>query len=94
MASTIGHLGVPAAMSCGVGHRHSSDLVWLWPAAVGLIRPLAWDSPHAMSAALKSKTKPKQPPPKPAGKEGRNDPRIYQVRKLKLSMGKSVAQSQ
>ena len=28
-------------MSCGVGHRHSSDLalLWLWPAAVAPIRP-------------------------------------------------------
>ena len=34
------------AMSCGVGHRHGSDLVllWLWrrPAATALIRPLAY----------------------------------------------------
>ena len=48
-------------MSCGVGHRSGSDpaLLWLWcrPAATALIRPLAWESPHNMGAALKSKKK-------------------------------------
>ena len=47
-------------MSCGVGHRFGSDLVlmWLWHrlAAVALILPLDWESPYAMSVALKSKT--------------------------------------
>ena len=34
-------------------------LLWLWcrPAATALIQPLAWESPHAVGAALK---KPKQ----------------------------------
>ena len=36
-------------MSCGVGHRHGSNLalLWLWcgPAAVAPIQPLAWE-PH------------------------------------------------
>ena len=45
-------------MSCGVGFRHGLDLplLWLWyrPAAVALIRPLAWEPPYAMGAALKS----------------------------------------
>ena len=46
-------------MSCGVGQRCSLDLdlllLWLWhrPAAVALIRPLAWELPYAMGAALK-----------------------------------------
>ena len=46
-------------MSCGVGRRHSSDLVWLWlwlwcrPAATALIRPLAWEPPYGAGAALK-----------------------------------------
>ena len=44
-------------MSCGVGCRGVSDLalLWLWcrPAAAALIRPLAWESPYAVSAALK-----------------------------------------
>ena len=41
-----------------------SDLALLWPwcrpAAVALIRPLAWELPQAAGAALKSKTKPKK----------------------------------
>ena len=43
-------------MSCGVGHRRSSDLVllWLWcrPAAATPIRPLAWEPLYATGAAL------------------------------------------
>ena len=49
-------------MSCGVGCRHGSDLalLWLWckPAAVALIRHLAWEPPYSMGAALE-KTKKK-----------------------------------
>lgn len=48
-------------MTCGVGHRHGSDLVlvWLWyrPAAIAPIGPLAWDPLYAAGAALKSKKK-------------------------------------
>ena len=44
-------------MSCGVGHRCSSDLalLWLWRrlAAEALIRPLAWEPPYAESVSLK-----------------------------------------
>ena len=44
-------------MSCGVGRRRGLDLalLWLWCrlAAVALIRPLAWEPPYAMGAALK-----------------------------------------
>ena len=53
-------------MRCGVGHRHGSDSVWLRCrlAAAALIRPLAWDPPHATGAALKrqkqKKTKKKE----------------------------------
>ena len=52
-------------MSCGVGGRHSSDpaLLWLWhrPAAIVLIRPLAWGPPYATGAVLKrQKTKKKK----------------------------------
>ena len=50
-------------MSCVVGRRRSSDpaLLWLWCrlAATALIRPLAWETPYAASAALK-KQKPKK----------------------------------
>ena len=49
-------------MSCGVSHRCSSDLalLWLWqrPAAIALIRPLAWEPPCAVNVALE-KTKKK-----------------------------------
>ena len=45
------------AVSCGVGHRYSLHLalLWLWhrPAAVALIRPLAWEPPYVVGAALK-----------------------------------------
>ena len=50
-------------MSCGVGHKCSSDsdsaLLWLWPslAAVVLIWPLAWELPYATSAAHWEKSK-------------------------------------
>ena len=43
-------------MSCGVGRRRGLDLMllWLWrrPATTAQIRPLAWESPYAMGAAL------------------------------------------
>ena len=37
-------------------------LLWLWrrPAAVALIRPLAWEHPYAAGVALKSKKKEKK----------------------------------
>ena len=48
-------------MSCGVGGRQSLDLalLWLWrrPAATALIRPLAWEPPCAVGAALKRQKK-------------------------------------
>ena len=38
-------------MSCGVGHKHGSDLALLWLrcrlAATALIQPLAWKFPYA-----------------------------------------------
>ena len=41
---------------CSVGCRHDSDPMLLWlqhrPAATALIRPLAWDPPYAVGAAL------------------------------------------
>ena len=52
------------AVSCGVGRRHGWDpvLLWLWcrPAAVALIRPLAWEPPYASREALKRKKKRKE----------------------------------
>ena len=54
-------------MSCGIGHRLSSDPMWLWLwlwyrlAAVALIRPLGWEPPYAASVDLKrQKTKKKK----------------------------------
>ena len=54
-------LGISVIMSYDVGHRCGWDnaLLWLWlwlwhtPAAVAPIPPLAWELPHASSAALK-----------------------------------------
>ena len=43
-------------VSCGVGHRCSSDLVLLWLqwrlAAAALIRPLAWEFPYIENVTL------------------------------------------
>ena len=43
-------------MSCGVGHRHGSDLalLWLWHRLVATapIRALAWEPPYAAEVAL------------------------------------------
>ena len=51
-------------MSCGVGHRHGSDLalLWLWHrlAATTPIRPAAWEPPYVAGVALRrQKTKQK-----------------------------------
>ena len=54
-------------MSYGLGDRHSSDSVWLWrwlwcrPATTALIGSLAWEPPHALSAALKTNKQTKGP---------------------------------
>ena len=49
-------------MSCGVGRRHGLDLalLWLWHRPAALIRPLAWEPPHAAGAALKSQKEKKK----------------------------------
>ena len=46
-------------MNYNVVRRRGSDLalLWLWPATIAPIRPLALEPPYAMGAALKSKTK-------------------------------------
>ena len=50
--------------SCGVGRRHGSDpvLLWLWCRLVATapIRPLTWEPPNAIGAALE-KTKRQKP---------------------------------
>ena len=48
-------MGSGIAMSCGVGHRHSSDSELCRPAAVAPAQPLAWELPYATDLALKSK---------------------------------------
>ena len=51
-------------MSCGVGHRLSSDptLLWLWHrlAAVAPILPLSWRLPYAADVLKKQKKKKKK----------------------------------
>ena len=46
-------------VSCGIGRKHDSDLLFLWLwcrlAVVAPIQPLAFAFPHAKNAALKSK---------------------------------------
>ena len=51
-------------MSCGVGQRSGFDLLllWLWRRLVAIapIRPLAWEPPYAMGAALEKGQKKKR----------------------------------
>ena len=51
-------------MSCGIGHRASSDptLLWLWCRAAATVRigPLAWEPPYAAGVALKRQKKKKK----------------------------------
>ena len=44
-------------VSCGVGRRPGSDLMCLLLALVAPIRPLAWEPPYALGAALKKPKK-------------------------------------
>ena len=46
-------------MSSAIGLRDGLDLALLWPAAVALIRPLAWGLPY-IGEALKRKKKKKK----------------------------------
>ena len=63
------------ALSCSVDHRRGLDpgslRLWCRPAAVALIHSLAWELPHVMHVAVKSKKKKENkqnkqnnPPPK------------------------------
>ena len=51
-------------MKCGVGQRFGLDpeLLWLWcrPAPTALVRPLAWEPPYAIGAALEMAKKKKK----------------------------------
>ena len=57
-------LRIPCCLSCGVGHRCSSDLalLWLWyrPGATAPIWPLAWEALYAVGVALKRQKKKKK----------------------------------
>ena len=55
--ASLSGLGSHVAMSCGVGHRRSSDpvLLWLWTRLAALIQPLAWELPYVPSVALERK---------------------------------------
>ena len=58
-------------MSCGVGHRHGSDLtlLWLWLVATAPSRPLASELPYATGVALKRPKKEKRKEKKERKKE-------------------------
>ena len=45
--ASLSGLRLNVAMSCGVGRRHGSELLWLWCrwVAVAPIGPLAWELP-------------------------------------------------
>ena len=73
LAQWVKDLALP---SCGVGHRCSSDLLWLWlwcrPTAAALIWPLAWEPPLCpMCSPKKNQKKKKNPPKKWEGKLNR-----------------------
>ena len=55
--ASLNGLRIRSCVSCGVGHRRGSDLalLWLWhrPVATALIRPLAWEPPYALGAAVR-----------------------------------------
>ena len=59
-------------MSCGVGHRRSSDPAWLWL----WCRPAASEHPYAVGAALKRKTKNKKLPGVPTVAQWVENPTI------------------
>ena len=59
--------------SCGVGHRHGSDLVWRRLAAAAAIQLLAWELPYAIGAALKRQKDKREG--RKAGRKGRKEGR-------------------
>ena len=82
------------AVSCGVGCRRGLDLalLWLWcrPAAIALIKLLAWELPHAPGVALKmKKRKKKKKKKKEPGPAGTGTPDIYATLFTALDQGSS-----
>ena len=72
-------------MNWGVGRRCSSDLalLWLWlrPAVVAPIRPLAWEPPYATCEGLKrQKDKKKKKKRYPKAGRNQNHPNVQKVR--------------
>ena len=65
-------------MSCGVGHRHGSDLAlpWLWhrPVAAALIEALAWEPPYAMGSSPRKGKKTEK-------KKKNEDPNLWATQK-------------
>ena len=61
--ASLSGLRIGVAVSCGVGHRRGlyPSLLWLWHRleATAQIRPLVWEPPYALGAALE-KTKKKR----------------------------------
>ena len=78
-------------MSCGVVHRRGLDLALLWlrcrPEAVALIRPLAWEPPHAEGAA-QEKTKKNQKASSPRSLV-LNDVRKWSHLRIRVKMGEA-----
>ena len=73
-------------MSCGVGCRRGSDptLLWLWcrPVATAPIRPLAWECPHAVGAALEKAKKQNKTKQKCYEKETENKKEVLETKKI------------
>ena len=80
--------GSGVALSCGVGRRWGSDpaLLWPWcrPVATAPIRPLGWEPPCAMGAALEKAKRPKKKKKKKKKKEGRKERKITSSLELSL----------
>ena len=87
-AQWVKDLALP--VSCGVGHRHSWDLafLWLWCrlAATVPIRPLAWELPYAKGVILKKKKKKKEEEER---KKERKRKTNKQISKPRTSTGKA-----
>ena len=80
-------------MSCNVSCRRGSDptLLWLWCRPATLIRPLAWELPHASDVALKRQKKERESEKESGREEGRKKGRKKEKPRTDfILMGKSV----
>ena len=81
-------------MSCGIGCRHSLDpaLLWLWcrPVAAAPIRPLAWEPPYVMDAAIKSQKEKGRKEGKEGGREGKEGRKKEEKRKKEREKGRKL----